>query len=153
MYIWEREGWTLIGDSPLTDVNQPTPYTFQLGDENSIITYNNVNDGEYLIPLESSQAFNIGDIITIDASLNTGDVMINGVSGVTFETAGTDTYNKVLNIKKVGSDSWRSIGNYKEVYNQGTAPTINGTPAALADFEMPFRSSTSSFGFPKDSTK
>lgn len=114
--------------SPLNDTNQPTPYTFQLGDENSIITYNNANDGEYLIPLESSQAFNIGDIITVDSSLNVGDVQINGVSGVTFETAGTDTYNKVLNIKKVGSNSWRVIGNYKEVYNQGTAPTINGTP-------------------------
>lgn len=94
-----------------------TTYTFVLTDNrNKLVTANNSSAQTYTIPLNSSVAFPTGSIINI-IQIGTGQVTIQGASGVTVASTGaTSTAPKLrarysaASMIKVGTDSWYVVG-------------------------------------------
>lgn len=94
-----------------------TTYTFVLTDNrNKLVTASNASAQTYTIPLNSSVAFPVGSAINIIA-IGTGQVTIQGASGVTVASTGATSTAPKLRVQysaatliKVGTDSWYVVG-------------------------------------------
>lgn len=94
-----------------------TTYTFVLTDNrNKLVTASNASAQTYTIPLNSSVAFPTGSMINIIA-IGTGQVTIQGASGVTVASTGATSAAPKLRkqysaatLIKVGTDSWYVVG-------------------------------------------
>ena len=94
-----------------------TTYTLVLTDNrNKLITANNSSAQTYTIPLNSSVAFPTGSVINI-IQIGTGQVTIQGASGVTVASTGATSTAPKLRVRysaasliKVGTDSWYVVG-------------------------------------------
>lgn len=94
-----------------------TTYTFVLTDNrNKLVTASNASAQTYTIPLNSSVAFPTGSMINI-IGIGTGEVTIQGASGVTVASTGATSTAPKLRLRysaatliKVGTDSWYVVG-------------------------------------------
>lgn len=94
-----------------------TTYTLVLTDNrNKLVTASNSSAQTYTIPLNSSVAFPTGSIINL-IQIGTGQVTIQGASGVTVNSTGATASAPKLRARysaasliKVGTDSWYVIG-------------------------------------------
>lgn len=94
-----------------------TTYTFVLTDaNNTLVTASNGSAQTYTIPLNSSVAYPVGSQINIIA-IGTGQVTIQGASGVTVASIGATSTAPKLRVQyspasliKVATDTWYVIG-------------------------------------------
>lgn len=94
-----------------------TTYTFVLADANyKLITASNSSAQTYTIPTNTTAAIAVGSVINI-IQIGTGQVTIQGDSGVTVASTGATSTAPKLRLRysaasliKVGTDSWYVVG-------------------------------------------
>ena len=93
-----------------------TTYTFVLGDDGKLCTFDNAASITATIPANSSVAYGIGTQINI-MQLGAGTVTITAGAGVTLRSAGsklkTDAQYALATCAKIASDTWVVVGNLK----------------------------------------
>jgi hypothetical protein len=88
---------------------QTSNYTIALADINRVVLMN--GSGLTLsIPLNSTTAFPIGSVVNV-YNVNSTDLTIAGVSGVTLRNAGALAQYGEISLRKRGTDEWVLAGN------------------------------------------
>jgi len=88
-----------------------TTYTFVLADAGKLVRGNNASAQTYTIPPNSSVAYEIGTVISIEQQ-GAGVITVAAGSGVTINTAAKKTWGQYSTIQaiKVGTDIWNVLG-------------------------------------------
>jgi hypothetical protein len=88
-----------------------TTYTFVLVDAGKLVRGSNASAQTYTIPPNSSVAYEIGTIISIEQQ-GAGVITIAAGSGVTINTAAKKTWGQysTIQVVKVGTDIWNVVG-------------------------------------------
>jgi hypothetical protein len=91
-----------------------TTYTFVIGDDGKLCTFDNASPITATIPLNSSVAYGIGTQINL-MQLGAGQVTIAATGGVTLQSEGSKLKLKgqyaVATCCKIATDTWVVIGN------------------------------------------
>lgn len=115
--VYDGSAWSAAGGSSGSSVSVTqqagTSYTFDIGDANSVVEFDNASAITVTIPPNASVAFPVGTFIEIH-QIDAGTVTVAAGSGVTLLSRGSLVdlagQEAVAGIRKVATDTWRLTG-------------------------------------------
>ena len=113
---------------------QTGDYTFVLTDAGKMIRMNSGSAQNLTVPLNSSVAFNIGDVIWIE-QIGAGVLTIVATGGVTINTPDDLVYdwqNQVGRLRKVGTDTWDLEVEVDSVGGSSTFTGLSDVPGSYS---------------------
>jgi hypothetical protein len=107
--VWELTPFVSAPKFLVETAEKTANYTIALADINRVVLMN--GSGLTLsIPLNSTTAFPIGSVVNV-YNVNSTDLTIAGVSGVTLRNAGALAQYGEISLRKRGTDEWVLAGN------------------------------------------
>ena len=133
---------TYIESQPVAIVTQNNVYTFVPEDHRSLILHDELDARVYTIDAYVNQACNVGTVISIHNTFNSGAVTITPAGGVTLRVAGissgtvTVDAEQYATIIQIQTDVWIITGSYTVVGAWAAAANVNGSGSVVADLTV-----------------